>query len=112
MHPDFGLILFLGFGVIGFVWFIQGHRLFYIFRSKYPEIARKEIPYAFSQGRHPEKFFYFFRRKSYDLLKSDPSIWKVRQQVKYLTITLFIIVPFLFFSLCLGLAILGLFSKA
>jgi hypothetical protein len=112
MQLDYGLILFLTFALLGVVWIVQCHRLFYTFRAKYPEVARAETPNAFSLAREPEKFFYFFRRKSYELLKSDSSLWNLRQQVKFLTITLFIVVPSLFFALWITAAIYILINKA
>ena len=81
--------------VILVVWlacFIQSHRLFYKFRAKYPDIAQRDIPHAFETRENPEKLFYFFRRKSVEVLRGDPELWGLRQQVKFLTI-LSIIVP-------------------
>ncbi len=82
-------------GLVFGVWlacFIQSHRLFYKFREKYPDVAGRDIPHAFETRENPEKLFYFFRRKSLELLRSDPELWGLRQQVKLLTI-LSIIVP-------------------
>ena len=78
--------------VVWLACFIQSHRLFYKFRAKYPEIAQRDIPYAFQTRENPEKLFYFFRRKSTEMLRDDPELWGLRQQVKYLII-LSVIVP-------------------
>ncbi|HUJ10075.1 MAG TPA: hypothetical protein VL171_08620 [Verrucomicrobiae bacterium] len=79
-----------------FVWFaclIQSHRLFYKFRAKYPEIAQREIPRAFETYEHPEKLIYFLRPKSREVLRNDPELWWLRQQVKFLTILSVIMPP-------------------
>jgi hypothetical protein len=72
--------------------FIQSHRLFYKFRAKYPDIAQRAIPYAFQTRENPEKLLYFLRRKSREVLRGDPELWGLRQQVKFLTV-LSVIVP-------------------
>jgi hypothetical protein len=72
--------------------FIQSHRLFYKFRAKYPDIAQRDIPYAFQTRENPEKLLYFLRRKSREVLRGDPELWGLRQQVKFLTV-LSVIVP-------------------
>jgi hypothetical protein len=82
--------------VIDAVWlalFIQSHRLLYKFRAKFPEIARRDIPHAFEPSQHPEKFFYFFRRKSLETLQSDTELWGLRQQVKLLGILALLVPP-------------------
>jgi hypothetical protein len=83
-------------GVVLAVWFacfIQSHRLFYKFRAKYPEIAQREIPRAFETYEHPEKLLYFLRHKSREVLRNDPELWGLRQQVKFLTILSVLIPP-------------------
>ena len=66
--------------------FIQSTRMLYLFRRKYPEIARKEIAHAFDFYAHPEKLFYFFREKNNQFLKDDIEVWNIREQVKLLAI--------------------------
>ena len=78
---------------VWFACFIQSHRLFYKFRAKYPEIAQREIPRAFETCEHPEKLLYFLRHKSREVLKNDPELWGLRQQVKFLTILSVLIPP-------------------
>ena len=78
--------------VVWLACFVQSHRLFYKFRAKYPEIAQRDIPYAFQTRENPEKLLYFFRRKSAEVLRDDRELWGLRQQVKFLVI-LSIIVP-------------------
>jgi hypothetical protein len=85
--------------------FLRSHRLFYRFREKYPEVAKTEIPHAFEINAHPEKFLYFFRSKSVELLRRDVTLWPLRQQVKRLAI-LSGLMPVLGF---LALAALGIF---
>ncbi|HRT59161.1 MAG TPA: hypothetical protein P5038_21240 [Candidatus Paceibacterota bacterium] len=74
----------------------QGHRLFYLFRTKYPQIASKEIPYAFSHFAHPEKALYFFRRKARGVLRKDSELWRQRQWFVWLTLGS-LIAPFVVF---------------
>jgi hypothetical protein len=88
--------------------FIQSHRLFYLFRTRFPDVARRDIPHAFDSSRHPEKFRYFFRRNSLDLLQSDAQLWRLRQQVKLLAILALIVPPA---GMVLLLAIGILFSQ-
>lgn len=89
------------FSLTGIIWLgcaIQNSRLLRSFEARFPEQAKKDIPYSFSNMRHPEKLFYFFRKKSLPLLKSDSRIWSLRQQFKYLLILSFT-VPILGFSI-------------
>jgi hypothetical protein len=65
---------------------LQGTKAYRAFLSKYPQEAEKLIPYAFSNSRHPEKFFFFFRKSSIPLLKGDANVWKQRQRFKWLLI--------------------------
>jgi hypothetical protein len=97
-----GLLWFLAFGAVAVAWWIQFHRLFWQFRSKYPEIARSEIPLAFEAVRRPEKALFFLRQRSADLLRNDPSLWNLRQQVKALTIIVFIVFPLSFAAFVVG----------
>src|SRR3954470_20593618 len=63
---------------------VQGARLFNAFIAKYPQEAQREIPYAGSRMRHPEKVFFFFRSKSVPLLKAYAALWRLRQRLKLL----------------------------
>lgn len=85
---------------------IQSHRLFWKFRDQYPDVARREIPNAFERSRNPEKFFYFFRAKSAPLLRGNRRLWRLRQQVKALTLLSFIVFP-LCFPISIALVLLG-----
>jgi hypothetical protein len=83
----FGKIIFALTVVFVFALFVQKHRLYYSFRKRYPEVARKEIPHVFNDlHHHPEKFNYFYRKKAIPVLKQDPELWRLRQQVMILTI--------------------------
>lgn len=64
--------------------FIQSHRMFYIFRKKYPQIAKEEISNAFRPYTDPEKILFFFKAKNIPLLKNDKEIWSLRRQTKVL----------------------------
>ena len=75
-------------------WLVQSHRLFYRFRKRYPEVAKREIPFAFEFKQHPEKVLYFLRRKSVDILRADEGLWRLRNQVVVLSV-LALLVPFL-----------------
>ena len=59
---------------------IQGGRLIKIFRERYPQIAQREIPFVFDNWNHPEKIFFFFRKRAVDILRPDPSLWRERQR--------------------------------
>jgi hypothetical protein len=100
------LLIVLTFGV-WLACFIQSHRLFYKFRAKHPDIAQRDIPRAFETCEDPGKLFYFLRRKSLEVLRSDPELWGLRQQVKVLTI-LSVIVPPVGFAFLVRAAILVL----
>ena len=96
-------------GLVSLIWvvsFVKGHKLFYRFRAKYPDLARKNIPYAFDSYAHPEKFFYFFRKRAMDVLKSDKELWDLRQKVKVLTILSFV-VPLTVFLFLVLIAVLN-----
>jgi len=86
------LLIALIFGV-WLACFVQSHRLFYKFRAKHPEIAKRDIPHAFETCEHPEKLFYFLRRKSREVLRRDRELWGLRQQVKVLAILSVIMPP-------------------
>lgn len=88
VYPLLALIL-----AVWLACFIQSHRLFYKFRAKYPQIAQRDIPHAFQTCEHPEKLLYFFRRKSWEVLRSNPELWGLRQQVLFLTILSLLIPP-------------------
>lgn len=67
----------------------QGRRMYRAFLAKFPLEATKLIPYAFSSWRHPEKFFFFFRKSSRHLLLADPAVWKERQRFKWMLVICF-----------------------
>ena len=76
------LSVFILTGLLWFIVFIQGSRLFFTFRKKYPEVAKKEIPYAFElYRRDPERVFYFFRKKSSALIQQDETLRKLKRQI-------------------------------
>ena len=76
----------IGFILIAFwlLFFIQSHRMFYLFRKKYPQIAKKEISNAFKPYADPAKILFFFKAKNIPLLKNDKEVWRLRQQTKVL----------------------------
>jgi hypothetical protein len=80
-----GVVMLTVLVLTGFMWLIvviQGHRLFFIFREKYPEVAKREIPSAFEMyGRDPERFLYFFRKKSAEFIQQDETLRKLKRQI-------------------------------
>ncbi len=76
----------IGFVMIAiwFLLFIQSHRMFYLFRKKYPQIAKKRISNAFKPYLDPAKIIFFFKKESIPLLKDDKEIWNLRRQTKIL----------------------------
>jgi hypothetical protein len=80
---------------------VQSHRLLFKFRKKYPDIARKDIPYVFNDAiRHPDKFLYFIRSKNRQALSKDPEISSLGRQVLIL-FRLAILVPLVGFLILL-----------
>lgn len=77
--------------IFGALLFIQSHRLFYLLREKFQEIAKEKIPCAFQSFATPEKLFFFFKKTYFPLLKTDAKIWKMREHVKILTFVYFVI---------------------
>ncbi len=103
-------------GTISLAWFVtvvliwaatiyQSHRLFRKFVAKYPDVASREIPYAFSHFAHPQKALFFWRRRSVELLRPDGELWKQRQCFVYLSVAS-LVVPFVGFGVLLLYAIL------
>ena len=91
---EFGVVIaliMLGLGAVsGIALSARHHRLFSSFRTKYPEIAQKEIPYVFDDShQHPEKMIYLYRKKALPVLRLDPELWRLRRQVLILTILAF-----------------------
>jgi hypothetical protein len=72
---------------------IQSHRLGRAFINRYPKEAAAAEPELMVEGRHPEKFFFFFRKTSLPLLRKDKQIWRMRQQLKWLSILSLLIPP-------------------
>lgn len=68
--------------------FVQARRMFHLFRKRYPDVARKEIRFAFEPLAHPDKILFFFRRENQDLTGKDKRILALKKQVQ----------GFLFFS--------------
>jgi len=110
MSEIYPFSLFILTGVIWVATGIQSHRLFYNFRSRYPDIARQEIPFANDFMAHPSKFIYFFKKTSIPTLKADPEIWSLRKQVKVLCI-LSLAVPITGFVIMLCIALYSIFIK-
>jgi hypothetical protein len=87
------------FFATGFIWFLmawQNWRLLCAFRERYPQIAQREIPYVFDSRQHPEKIFFFFRRRAADLLRGDAALWRERRRFLILSV-LSVLVPVLGF---------------
>jgi hypothetical protein len=77
---------------------ISGHRLLHRFCCRFPEIAAREILYAFDRGfAHPETAVFFYRRRAVEAMRDDPSLAQQRQRFVVLSIlsALFPLVGFL-----------------
>jgi len=93
------LTLFIGTCLLwAFTAFYNG-RIFQAFRKKYPDVAAREIPFAFDTSAHPEKALFFFRRKAVELLRGDPVLWPMRQRFLRLIMLSLILPPLGFFPL-------------
>lgn len=95
------------FVIVALVWLatvIQSAKLFNAFATKYPQEAQRQIPFAGSRMRHPEKVFFSFRSDSLALLKSDSTLWKRRQRLKLLLL-LSVALPVLGFAVLVFTAI-------
>jgi hypothetical protein len=101
--PLFALFIFTGCSWIAFAF--RTGKLYADFLNRYPREAEELIPSAFDpRTKHPEKIIFFFRRESLPLLKSDPHLWRLRQQVKFL-LWLSILTPALAMVVCAFLAL-------
>ncbi|MCK5311210.1 MAG: hypothetical protein KAJ62_03830 [Desulfobacteraceae bacterium] len=56
--------------------------MFYLFRNKYPEIAKKEISRAFEPYAHPDKIIFFFKKKNQEVIKKDKKVWALKKQTQ------------------------------
>ncbi len=84
--------------------FIQSHRMFYLFREKYPEIAKKEISFAFEPFAHPDKIIFFFKKKNETIIKNDIELWKLKNQTQIsLILSLISLISIVTISLLLSL---------
>jgi uncharacterized membrane protein (DUF485 family) len=91
------LAWFVGVALLWVATVVYGHRLRRHFVAKYPEVASKDIPYAFSHVAHPEKALFFLRRKARDVLRNDRELFKQRQRFVWLSV-LSLIAPFAGFA--------------
>jgi hypothetical protein len=89
----------------------RSQELLNLFRDKYPKEAGERIPFAFSHCRHPEKFFFFFRKESVPLLRRDRTIWRLRQRVRLLVWLSVLVPPLLVLTLFLIAVRLQLFGE-
>jgi hypothetical protein len=71
---------------------VSAHKLFIAFITKFPVEAERNIPYAYSSFRHPEKLLFFLRKSSVQMLKRDDCVWKLRQRL-ILLLVLSVTVP-------------------
>ncbi len=84
--------------------FIQSHKMFYLFRKNYPEIAKKEISFAFEPFAHPDKIFFFFKKKNQAIIKNDIELWKLKNKTQiFLNISLISLVIIVTIFLLFGL---------
>jgi hypothetical protein len=87
------LLWFFASGIVLVATGIQAARLFYRFKREYPEIAEREIPYAFEGIRHPEQFLFFYRRRGTEVFRTNPRLLRMKSWLTIL-LTLSAIVPF------------------
>ena len=80
------LTLFIGTAWLWAFTALYGSRVFRAFRRRYPEIAAREIPFAFDRFRHPEKALFFFRQRAVELLRGDSVLWPMRQRFVLLSV--------------------------
>jgi hypothetical protein len=75
MFPVVGLLWVAVLIAYGFseVW------LRYKFKTKYPEIAAREIPHVFEPIRHPEEALFFYRQRARELFAGDPELLRCRR---------------------------------
>jgi hypothetical protein len=90
---------FIGTGLLWAFTVVYGSRIFHEFRRRYPDVAAREIPYAFDIMAHPEKALFFFRRKSVEVLRPDPEMWPMRQRFVLLSVLSLSLPPLGFFPL-------------
>jgi len=66
---------------------VDGNRLFYSFRRKYPEESMKKMKQVFTGFRHPSKAIYFLTKDSKDFLiaANDSSLLALRNRVARMT---------------------------
>ena len=101
MSAIYPLILFFA---TGFVWVLlawQNARLVHLFWQRLPHIAYQELPVTLD--RHPEKMFFFFRRRAVEVLRGDELLWRERQRFLFL-FALSVLVP------VLGFVSIGIFA--
>ena len=86
MSPLLPLLVMCVWMILCVVTVIQNERLLKMFRERYPQLARQEIPWVFDNWSHPEKAIFFFRKRAIDILRTDPILWRERQRFVVLTI--------------------------
>ena len=97
-------MIILMFNLIVIAWgltALQGHKMFFMFLRKYPDISSKELPISFVQIAHLQKYFYFFTKRAQNILRNDEALWKEWKRFLYLcvasTMSLVILLCFLTF---------------
>lgn len=104
-------------GTIPFAWFImvallwattifRAHKLLSDFLAEYPEVASREIPYAFSHFAHPGKAAFFWRKSTVELLRNNSELWRRRQHLIYFSIAS-LVLPFAGFVAILIYAVMN-----
>src|SRR4030095_15888618 len=94
MSAIYPLVLFCA---TGFIWVLmarQNSHLVHLFWQRLPHIAQRELPGTLD--RHPEKTFFFFRRRAVEVLRGDEILWRQRQRFLFL-FALSVLVPVLGF---------------
>jgi len=97
MSGIYPFTLFCATGALWFVTWLYAHRLLYRFCARFPEVAQKEIPYAFNRWlAHPEKAIFFFRHRAAEVIRADPALSRERKRFIALSL-LSLVFPLLWF---------------
>jgi len=94
MSAVYPIVLLFATAIVWSLMAWQNTRLVSLFWLRLPQIAQRELPTVV--GRHPENFFFFFRRRAVEILRGDALLWRQRRRFLFL-VTLSVLVPLLGF---------------
>ena len=101
LNDPFGVIAFIVFVITGccmLITWVQSHRLWHNFKTNNPEIVKQFFPDDDNFQVDPERYLFFFRKRSIPYLIKDDKIWRLRQQVKFFSY-LSLILPLSFITI-------------